>query len=127
MPRAEDKWDGPSSMANGDLHEQISRLEIQIEELAEATERCRRIGLISKAIIAVGGIWMLAMLVGAIRLNPIALILALSFILGGIVVFGSNASTAKQIIIKIKAAETLRTELISSIKLRLVSTTIGED
>ncbi len=70
---------------------------------------------------------MLAMLVGAIRLNPIALILALSLILGGIVVFGSNASTAKQIIIKIKAAETLRTELISSIKLRLVSTTIGED
>jgi len=114
-------------MANGDLHEQISRLEIQIEELAEATERCRRIGLISKAIIAVGGIWMLAMLVGAIRLNPIALILALSLILGGIVVFGSNTSTAKQIIIKIKAAETLRTELISSIKLRLVSTTIGQD
>ena len=114
-------------MANGDLHEQISRLEVQIEELAEATERCRRIGLISKAIIGVGGIWMLAMLVGAIRLNPIALILALSFILGGIVLFGSNASTAKQIIINIKAAETLRTELISSIKLRLVSTTIGQD
>ena len=114
-------------MANGDLHEQISRLEIQIGGLAEATERCRRIGLISKAVIAVGGIWMLAMLVGAIRLNPIALILALSFILGGIVVFGSNASTEKQIIIKIKAAETLRTELISSIKLRLVSTTIGQD
>ena len=127
MPRAEHKWDGPSSMANGDLHEQISRLEIQIGGLAEATERCRRIGLISKAVIAVGGIWMLAMLVGAIRLNPIALILALSFILGGIVVFGSNASTEKQIIIKIKAAETLRTELISSIKLRLVSTTIGQD
>jgi hypothetical protein len=48
-------------MDNGDLREQIVRLEVHIEDLAEAIESCRKVILISKTIIAVGGILILAM------------------------------------------------------------------
>jgi hypothetical protein len=48
-------------MDDDDLREQILSLEVQIEELAETVESCRKIILISKAVIAVGGILILAM------------------------------------------------------------------
>jgi hypothetical protein len=53
-------------MVDGDLHEQILRLEVHIEELAEATDRCRKIIVMSKAAMAVGGILILAITVQAI-------------------------------------------------------------
>jgi hypothetical protein len=44
-------------MADGDLHDQILRLEADIEELTEVIERCGKVILISKVAIAAGGIW----------------------------------------------------------------------
>ena len=43
--------------------EQISELEVQIEELAGALERCRKTALASKAAMALGGILLAATLV----------------------------------------------------------------
>jgi hypothetical protein len=108
-------------MDDGGLHEQISQLELRIEELVDATERCRRIAQASKAVIVFGGIWMSAILVGAIRPDAIGLIGATTSIIGGIVLFGSNASTARQTAASIEAAEALRAELIGRVELRLVS------
>jgi len=51
-------------MDEDDLREQILSLEVQIEELAETVESCRKITLISKAIVAVGGTLILAMAIG---------------------------------------------------------------
>ena len=42
-------------MDDEDPREQILRLEVQIEELAEAVERCRKTIQISKVAIALGG------------------------------------------------------------------------
>jgi hypothetical protein len=109
-------------MADDDLHAQILHLEADIEELTELIERCRKVVLISKVAIAAGGIWLLALTVGAIRFDPIAMIGAIAVVIGGIVVFGSNMSTSKQAAVAIKAAEASRAELIGKIGLQ----TVGE-
>jgi hypothetical protein len=107
-------------MDDDDLREQILSLEVQIEELAETVESCRKIILISKAVIAVGGIVILAMTVGMVGFDPMVMIGAIAAIIGGTVVFGSNTSTSKQTMAAMKASEALRAELISWIALRVV-------
>ena len=107
-------------MAEGDLHDQIARIEAEIDELAKTLDGCRKAMLFSKVVIAAGGIWLLAYLLGAIRFDPAAMIGAIAAIIGGIVVFGSNSSTSKQTTAAIKAAETRRAELIDMINPRTV-------
>jgi hypothetical protein len=107
-------------MDDDDLREQILSLEVQIEELAETVESCRKIILISKAVIAVGGILILAMTMGMVRFDPMVMIGAIAATIGGTVVFGSNTSTSKQTVAAMKASEVLRAELISRIDLRVV-------
>jgi len=107
-------------MDDEDPREQILRLEVQIEELAEAVERCRKTIQISKVAIALGGILMVAITLGAVRFDPAVMIGAIAAIIGGTVVFGSNTSTSKQTAAAMKAAEAHRAELISRIDLREV-------
>jgi hypothetical protein len=52
----------------------ISRIETQLEELAEVSERCRKIILISKAAIAGGVALLLFMLLGLFGSNQVAAI-----------------------------------------------------
>jgi hypothetical protein len=107
-------------MNDGDPHAQIAQLEAEIEALAAASERCRKIGLAARAAMAVGGVWLMAILVGAIRPEGMALVGATTAILGGIVTFGSNTGTARQTAAAMQAAETRRAELIDRMALRLV-------
>jgi hypothetical protein len=113
-------------MDDGDLHDEILRLEAHIEEeLTEVIESCRKAILVSKVAIAAGGIWLLAFTLGAIGFDPMAMIGAISAVIGGTVVFGSNTSTSKQAAVAIKAAEALRAELIGKINLRVVGEPAG--
>jgi hypothetical protein len=107
---------------DGDLHEQILHTEAHIEELTDIIERCRKIILFSKAAIAAGGILILATVVGAVGFDPTVLIGAIAAVIGGTVVFGSNASTLKQTLTDTKAAEAHRTELISRMDLKVWET-----
>jgi hypothetical protein len=43
-------------MADGDLHDQIARIEADIDELAKTLDGCRKTILFSKVAIAAGGI-----------------------------------------------------------------------
>jgi hypothetical protein len=108
-------------MDEGDLREQISRLEVHIEELAEAIEKCRKIILISKAALAIGGALILAITFGAIRFDPTAMVAAITAFVGGIVLYGSNGSTLEQTMAALSAAEAQRTELIGRIELKIVA------
>ena len=108
-------------MTDGNLHDQISQLEADIEDLTEVVERCRKVTLISKVAIAAGGIWLLALTLGAIRFDAMAMIASMALVIGGIVFFGSNTSTSKQTTLAIKAAEARRAELIDKINPRLVT------
>ena len=106
-------------MVDGDLRDQIARLESDIEQLAEGLERCRKAMLLSKGAIAAGGICILAYFLG-IRFDPTTVIGALAAIIGGVVVLGSNSSTSKQITAGLKAAEIRRAELIDMVNPRTV-------
>ena len=107
-------------MTDGNLHDQISQLEADIEDLTEVVERCRKIILISKIAIGAGGIWLLAITLGAIRFDAVAMIASMALVIGGIVIFGSNMSTSKQTTVAINAAEARRAELIDKINPRVV-------
>jgi len=107
-------------MDDHDGREEIARLEARIEELAAGIETCRKINLAAKAAIAVGGIWLAAIMLGAIRFDPMALIGAIATVLGGTVLFGSNRSTSQEKTTALKAAEAQRAELIGTIDLMVV-------
>jgi dihydrodipicolinate synthase/N-acetylneuraminate lyase len=107
-------------MADGDLHDQIAQLESDIEQLAETLERCRKAMLFAKVVISAGAIWLLAFLVGAVGFVPAAMVGAIAVVIGGVVLYGSNASTLKEATAAMKDAERLRADLIDRIDPRTV-------
>ena len=103
-----------------DVHEQIARLEAQIEDYAEAIERCRKFILAGQIAISVGTILIVGLLFGLIRFEPMIMVGSLTAVIGGIVALGSNRSTSNQKIAAMQAAEAQRAELIGHIDLRVV-------
>jgi len=100
--------------------DEISRIEARLEELAEVSERCRKIILVSKVAIAGGVSLLLVMVFGLFESNQVAAIGSIAMVLGGMVSFGSNVSTLRQTTAAMSAAEVLRSDLISRIDLRVV-------
>ena len=100
--------------------DEISRIEAQLEELAEVSEQCRKIMLFSKAAIAGGVVLPLFMMLGLFGSNQVAAIGSIAVVLGGIVSLGSNVSTLRETMAAMSAAEMLRSDLIGRIDLRLV-------
>jgi len=107
-------------MNDGDPHDEIVRLEAQIEELAARIDGCRKFILASRLAVAGGGVVLAAMLFGAIRFDATAMTAAVAAVLGGIAVGGSNASTAKEAANELVVAEADRAVLIGLIELRVV-------
>jgi len=103
-----------------DPHEQIARLEREIEALAESAARCAKIAVGARIAIGAGGVLFAAMLFGLLPPDALRLLIAAIFAMGGIVLYGSNRTTAEQIAARIANAERLRTELIGDIELTLV-------
>jgi hypothetical protein len=107
-------------MTNGDLRDEIVRLETQIDELADAIESCRKFILVGKIAVVGGSVGLIAALVGAIEFNPSVLAVAGPAVLGGIVAAGSNRTTAQEATHELTAVEAKRTALIGQLDLRLV-------
>ncbi len=110
---------GPAIVDN-DPHDEIVRLEAQIEDLAAKIESCRKFILAGRVAVAGGGIVLGLMLFGAMRFDPAVMAGAVAAVLGGIVAAGSNGSTAKEAADQLAAAEAKRAEFIGQIELRLV-------
>ena len=113
-------------MADIAPHDEIVRLEARIEELAGTIESCRKFILAARVAVAAGGILLFAILYGAIRydLIPMAMAAAMAALLGGIVVWGSNGSTAKEAADQLAAAESRRATLIGELDLHLVASRV---
>jgi hypothetical protein len=108
-------------MNNHNYHDEIVRLEEQIDELAARIESCRKFILAGRILVIGGGVILAAILIGALQFNPSVMAVAVAAVLGGIVAAGSSHSTAKEATHELTAAEAKRTALIGQIDLRLVS------
>jgi hypothetical protein len=102
----------PFETDDGDPRDEITRLESRLDELADALARCRKIGLISRIAIAAGGIWLLAVAIGAIGFDPVGVMAAFSGVIGGIVMYGSNTTTWREVDAAMKNVEAARAALI---------------
>jgi hypothetical protein len=103
-----------------DPQQAISDLEAEIEALAHATERCRKIIVVSKIVTGAGGLLLLLTVTGLIQGGPVALVLAITAMLGGIALFGSTTSTREQFVESIRAHEARRAKLINGMTLQNV-------
>jgi len=108
-------------IGNGDPHDEIVRLEAQIETLSARIESCRKFILAARVAVAGGVILLAVLLLGLIRFDPTLLLAAFAALLGGIVVWGSNGSTAQEAAVELAAAETNRRALIGLINLRVIA------
>jgi hypothetical protein len=81
-----------------DPQQAMSDLEAEIEALAHAAERCRKIIVLSKVVTGAGSLLLVLTVSGLIQGGPVSLVLAITAVLGGIALFGSNTSTRDQIV-----------------------------
>ena len=100
--------------------DEISRIEARLDELAEVSERCRKIILVSKASIAGGVALLLITMLGLFGSDQVTALGSIAVVIGGIVSLGSNVSTLRETMAAMSAAEVLRSDLISRIDLRVV-------
>ena len=108
-------------MGDVDPRQEIERLEAQIEVLAARIENCRKFILAGRIAVAIGGVLLVALLLGAIRFDLQLMMLAMAALLVGIVVWGSNGATAKEAETELAAAEANRKALIGMIDLHMVA------
>lgn len=109
------------STHEGDDRSDIERLEARIDELEATIESCRKFVLAGRIAVAAGAVVLIAILIGGIRFEPAVMGIAAAAVLGGIVVVGSNRSTAKEASGELTALEATRVRLIGQLDLRIVS------
>ena len=107
-------------MDDATQRDEIAQLDTRIEKLAESVERCRKIAIAARTAIVAGVVLLLAILLGLIRADALLLMLAAILAIGGIVLYGSNDTTAKQLAAGIEDAERVRADIISQMELTLV-------
>ena len=108
------------TLGGAEPHEDIARFEERIEELTAKIESCRKFILAARITTTSGGVLLAGMLFGAIRSDFGLMAAAVSALLGGIVVWGSNTSTAKEAAKEIAAAESERAAQIENINPRVI-------
>jgi hypothetical protein len=108
-------------MDDRDPHDEIVRLEAHIEELTGKIESCRKFDLASRIAMAGGGILLAATVFNVIGFDPRAMLAAIAALLGGFVLWGSNASTEKETADELAKAEANRAALIGLIDLRVIA------
>ena len=104
-----------------DPHDEIERLEALIEGLTARIESCRKFTLAGRIAVIGGGVLFAALLLDVVRFDLQLMMLAMAALLGGIVVWGSNSSTAKEAAAERTAAEASRKALIGMMELRVVT------
>jgi len=111
--------DEPASVT-ADPREEIARLEDRIEQLAARIESCRKFIAASRLAMTLGGVLLVAMIFQLTLFDPLAFSAATAALLGGIVLLGSNRSTAREAEVQMAQAEAARAALIGRIDLQVV-------
>ena len=109
-----------AAMDEGNPREEIERLEALIEAQADRIESCRKFILAARITIGLGVALLLSLVFGNPRPASAALIAGIAAFLGGIVLLGSNRSTAREATAQHAAAEARRAQLIGLLELRVI-------
>ncbi len=104
-----------------DVAMRIERLEEEIEALTDKAEQCRKIMSLARLGIAIGGLVLVAILLGVLRAGGIGFIVSVSAVLIGIVVLGSNSSTRDEALAQIAERRARRDALIDAIAPRSIT------
>ncbi len=107
-------------ISDADPHDEIERLEAQIEDIGSRLESCRKFILAARVAVTGGAIVLAAVLLGAIAFDARLLLAAIAALLGGIVLWGSNHSTAEEAAAELEKTEAERAVLIASLDLHLI-------
>ena len=110
-----------ADLREADPHDAIERLEAQIDELAARLESCRKFVLAGRVALLAGAVLLVTVLFGLIPFDPRLLLAAIAAVLGGIVVWGSNSSTADEAAAELAKAEAERAQLIGQLQLHTVA------
>ena len=102
-------------------HSEIARLEERVEVLSLKLEGCRKYAAAALTSIGLGGVLLVAGLIGVMQLDAVTVMAAGAAVLGGIVLSGSNRSTTREVEAELAEAEAERAALIGQIDLRVVS------
>jgi hypothetical protein len=108
-------------MDDSDPRDEIARLEERIDGLYARIENCRKFILLAQFALVAGGLVLAAMLFGIVWPDLAVMAAAMTALIGGIVVWGSNASTAKEASKQLAAAEANRAALIGLLDLRTIA------
>jgi hypothetical protein len=108
-------------MESGNSHDEIERLEAEIDDIGSRLESCRKFILVARIALFGGAVLLAAILLGAIAFDQRLLLLAIAALLGGIVVWGSNHSTANEARAELAEAEAERAALIERLHLQVVT------
>jgi|SRR5690348_5827715 hypothetical protein len=103
-----------------DSRQEIEKLEARIEDIAARIESCRKFILAGQVAVVGGGIGLIALIIGAIQFDGAVMALAIAAVLGGIVVAGSNRSSAGEAAHELITLEKQRSTLIGQLHLQLV-------
>jgi hypothetical protein len=107
-------------MPPDEVRDEIARLESRIEALTDSIERCRKLSLLARAVLVGGGVWIALIVVRILPFAPFHIVGAIAAVIGGIVLFGSNASTRRQCEAERAEAGARRSGLIDRIEPRVV-------
>jgi hypothetical protein len=111
----------PGPLSEDAVREEIAQLEARIESLTDSIERCRKISLFARFVLAAGAAWIALMLLRLLPFAPFSIVGAIAAVLGGTVLVGSNGSTWNQMLASRTTAEMRRRELIDRIALDVVT------
>lgn len=103
------------SMDSSDLPDRIAALEDEIETLAEAVARSRRLVLLSRLAGWAGGGWAMASLTGLVPWDATGLVFAIGLGLGGMVFAGSSLGTIREAEQRMARNARLREQLIDAV------------
>jgi hypothetical protein len=101
-----------------ELHDDIADLEAAIDELSLAAEQCRKLMVVGRMAVVGGSLMLAVLLLGLARLGPAWLLFALTAVIGGIVLAGSNSRTRDEIVQRLARHEARRAELIDGLALQ---------
>jgi hypothetical protein len=103
-----------------DLHQQIADLEIEIDDLSEAAERCRKSMIVARLAVIAGVLFVGASLSGFVRTDALILVIGIAATLAGIGLLGTSRGSLEHITGKIRASEAHRDQLIDGMNLHAV-------